>query len=152
MDTYEERLPIWVEIYGYGIKHPIPISVYEETAKRMGMSEDMKRLELPSYIGSYEILPAWTEMLEKLRRPFNTAHCLDYWRTGKAMIFEEMPEFFELPEWKITGVGTTRPEPNLGLCNTPFSKTFWPRCTRSLAPITDGKVKSRLQNDLGKMD
>jgi hypothetical protein len=100
LDTYEDRLPVWAEIYGHGIKHPIPISVYEEAARKMGMSEEMKRLELPSYAGSYKILPAWTKTLEKLRRPFNPAHVLDYWHTGKAMMQEELPDFHLRPEWE----------------------------------------------------
>jgi hypothetical protein len=99
LDTYEERLPVWIEIYGYGVKHPIPMSVYEEVAKKMGMDEETKRLELPAYVGSYEILPAWTKTLQKLRRPFNSEHVLGYWRAGKAMILEEMPDFHMRPEW-----------------------------------------------------
>lgn len=99
LDTYEDRLPLWAEIYGYGIKHPIPMSLYEETARKMGMSEEMKRLELPSYVGSYDILPAWTKSLEKFSRPFNSGNVLNYWRTGKAMILEELPDFHLRPEW-----------------------------------------------------
>jgi hypothetical protein len=33
MDTYEERLPLWAEIYGYGVKHPIP---YKQNMARQG--------------------------------------------------------------------------------------------------------------------
>lgn len=100
MDTYEDRLPIWAEIYGYGIRHPIPMSRYEEAARKLGWDEDRKRLELPSYVGSYKILPVWTKSLEKLRRPFNKNHAIDYWRTGKEMLREESPKFHHRPEWE----------------------------------------------------
>jgi hypothetical protein len=100
LDTYEDRLPIWAEIYGYGIKHPIPMSLYEETANKMGMDEETKRLELPRLVGSYKILPEWTKTLENFRRPFNPGNVLNYWRTGKAMILEELPDFHLRPEWE----------------------------------------------------
>jgi hypothetical protein len=99
LDTYETRLPEWAEIYGYGIKHPISMSRYEEAARKLGWDEEKKRLELPSYVDSYEILPAWTRSLKKLRRPYNQKHVLDYWHTGKEMILEEMPDFHLRPEW-----------------------------------------------------
>jgi len=99
LDTYETRLPDWAKIYGYGIRHPIPMSRYEEATRKLGWDEEKKRLELPSYVGSYEILPAWTRSLKKLRRPFNKKHVLDYWHAGKEMILEEMPGFHLRPEW-----------------------------------------------------
>ena len=80
--------------------YPIPMSRYEEAARKLGWDEEKKRLELPSYVGSYEILPAWTRSLAGLRRPFNQRHVLDYWRTGKEMILEEMPDFHLRPEWQ----------------------------------------------------
>jgi hypothetical protein len=49
--------------------------------------------------GGYFILPRWTEGLEKLRRPFNRDNVLDYWRKGKEMIREELPDFQDRPEW-----------------------------------------------------
>jgi hypothetical protein len=100
LDTYEERLPEWAEIYGYGKRHPIPMSLYEETARKMGLDEETKRLELPRLVGSYKILPAWTKTLENFRRPFNPGNVLSYWRTGKAMILEELPDFHLRPEWE----------------------------------------------------
>jgi len=98
VDTYEDRLPLWAKIYGYGIKHPIPMSRYESAAEKMGWDIGKKRRELPKYQGSYHILPAWTEGLGKLHRPFSIAHVLDYC-TGKEMILEEMPDFHLAPEW-----------------------------------------------------
>lgn len=100
LDTYEGRLPFWAETYGYGVRHPIPLCAYEEAMDRMGWDEAKKRQELPKYQGSYRVLPVWTKDLAKVRRPFNTRHVLDYWRTGKAMIVEEMPEFHLRPEWR----------------------------------------------------
>lgn len=100
LDTYGEDLPIWAEIYGYGVKHPIPLSQYEVTAKKMGWDQAKIRQELLKYHGHYRILPSWTKSLETLRRPFNKNHVLDYWHTGKEMILEEMPEFHLRPEWQ----------------------------------------------------
>jgi hypothetical protein len=100
LDTYEDRLPLWAEVYGYGVKHPIPLSAYEKTMDSMGWDEAKKRRELPKYQGRYRVLPVWTKSLEKLRRPFNTDHVLDYWRTGKQIILEEMPHFHLRPEWQ----------------------------------------------------
>ena len=57
LDTYETRLPESAEIYGYGIKHPIPMSRYEEAARKLGWDDEKKRLELPSYVGSYKFFP-----------------------------------------------------------------------------------------------
>jgi hypothetical protein len=99
LDMYEDRLPEWAETYGYGIRHPIPLSYYREAAERTGWGEAKKLRELRKYRGSYWILPAWTKSLQKLRRPFNMNHVLDYWRTGKQMIREEMPGFQDRSEW-----------------------------------------------------
>lgn len=100
LDTYEDKLSPWAQIYGHGVKHPIPMATYVETAKRMGWDEEKRQRELPKYEGHYHILPFWTKSLEKLRRPFNPDHVLDYWRTGKEMIREEMPKFHLRPEWE----------------------------------------------------
>jgi hypothetical protein len=100
LDTYEDRLPLWAEIYGYGVKYPIPLSDYMQTMERLGWDEAKKRRELPKYKNSYRVLPLWTKSLKTLRRPFNTDHVLDYWRTGKQMIVEELPNFHLRPEWE----------------------------------------------------
>ena len=100
LDTYETQLPEWAKIYGYGIRHPIPLDAYETTMKRMGWDEARRQRELPKYRGHYRILPVWMRNLTTLRRPFNKNHVLDYWRTGKAMILEEMPDFHLRPEWQ----------------------------------------------------
>jgi hypothetical protein len=99
LDTYGEDLPLWSEIYGYGVKHPIPLETYEAAARTMGWDEEKTRKELRKYEGRYQILSCWTKSLEKLRRPFNRDHVLDYWRTGKEMILEEMPDFHLRLEW-----------------------------------------------------
>lgn len=54
---------------------------------------------LTKYQGLYPILPAWTKGLESLHRPFSEHHVLDYWRKGKEVILEEMPDFHDRPEW-----------------------------------------------------
>jgi hypothetical protein len=99
LDTYEDQLPIWAEIYGYGVKHPIPLSEYDSAIKKLGWDEAKKRRELLKYEGRYRILPLWTKSLKKLRRPFSKDHVLDYWHTGKEMILEEMPAFHMRAEW-----------------------------------------------------
>jgi hypothetical protein len=76
------------------------MSDYEEAARRLGLDEETKRLELPSYVGSYKILPGWTKGLENLSRPFDKTNVIDYWRIGKEMILEELPNFHLRPEWK----------------------------------------------------
>jgi hypothetical protein len=93
-------LPVWEELYGYGVKHPIAMSRYEAAAIKMGWDEEKRRRELPKYQDCYDILPAWTETLKRLRRPFERNHVLDYWRTGKEMILEELPDFHLRPEWQ----------------------------------------------------
>ena len=100
LDTHAEDLPVWAEIYGYGVKHPVSLDPYLATMERLGWDEAKKRRELPKYQGLYQILPMWTKGLGKLRRPFNAAHVIDYWRTGKKMVLEEMPDFHLRPEWK----------------------------------------------------
>lgn len=100
LDTYEDRLPFWAEVYGYGVKHPIPLNDYVKAMERMGWNEAKKRRELPKYKDRYRVLPVWTKNLGQLRRPFNASHVLDYWRTGKQIVLEEMPDFHLRPEWK----------------------------------------------------
>jgi hypothetical protein len=100
LDGYADELPFLAVVYDYGVKHPIPLSELEPAMKLLGWDEERKRRELPKYEGRYRILPAWTKTLGNLRRPFNADHVLDYWRTGKEMILEEMPDFHLQPEWK----------------------------------------------------
>jgi hypothetical protein len=100
LDTDAERIPFWAELYGYGVKHPIDLSDYEAAARKMGWGLDKIQQELPKYQGCYRILPSWTRTLAKLRRPFNSVNDLDYWRTGKEIILEEMPDFHQRPEWE----------------------------------------------------
>jgi hypothetical protein len=100
LDTYEARLPEWAEDYGYGTKHPIPAASYEAAMDRLGWDEARRKRERPKYSGHYRILPEWARGLARVRRPFNQRHVLDYWRVGKTMILEEMPDFHLLPGWE----------------------------------------------------
>ena len=68
--------------------------------------------------------PFGQKSLEKLRRPFNPDHVLDYWRTGKEMIREEMPKFHLRPDGKVIGAGITKPAQKRERFKTPFSKIF----------------------------
>jgi len=52
------------------------------------------------YRGLYRILPKWTEGLLALPRPFGLETVDAYWRKGKEMMLEDMPEFHLRPEWK----------------------------------------------------
>jgi hypothetical protein len=99
LDTYVDDLSLWADIYGYGVKHPIPLSEYDEAIKQLGWDEAKKRRELAKYEGHYRILPEWTKGIEKLRRPFNKKHVPAYWSKGKEIILEEMPDFHLQPEW-----------------------------------------------------
>jgi len=99
LGCYGDELPIWAALYGHGVKHPIPLDAYKEAMQRMCWDDAKQRQELPKYQNSHLILPKWTKNLEKIRRPFNTRHVLDYWRTGKQIILEEMPDFQDRPEW-----------------------------------------------------
>jgi hypothetical protein len=99
LDTFEPRLPEWAQLYGFGIKHPLTPGEKEAALASMNLSAIAKYRIRQAQEGAYLILPLWTKGLEKLRRPFNTDHVLDYWRTGKELILEEMPDFHEGPEW-----------------------------------------------------
>jgi hypothetical protein len=99
-DTYGEDLPRLARVYGYGVKHPISRERIEAALAKLTCSEEKKQMKREEYRGAYEVLPCWTRGLESLPRPFNKDHVLDYWRVGKAMILEEMPDFHERPEWQ----------------------------------------------------
>ena len=100
LDTYDTRLPEWAELYGYGVKHPIPMAAFEARMDSLGWEEAKRQRERPKLVGHYRILPAWTRGLVGFRRPLDSRHVLDYWRVGKQMILEEMPDFHLRPEWQ----------------------------------------------------
>ncbi len=99
LDTYEHRLEEWSWDYGYGVRHPLTPAELDAAIDRLQCDEAKKQRLRQEHAGAYRILPAWTDGLRKLRRPFNREHVLDYWRVGKAMILEELPDFHERPEW-----------------------------------------------------
>jgi hypothetical protein len=100
LDTYEDRLPLYAEIYGYGIKRPIDPDEIEEILAKGHRTEKQKEEVRRAYRGAYRILPNWTKGLERLRRPFSQDTVLGYWRKAKEIMLEEMPDFHERPEWK----------------------------------------------------
>jgi hypothetical protein len=100
LDTYGEMLPLWAEIPGYGVRHPISSDEIEAALARMGCNQEKKEQIRQEYRGAYRILPKWTKGLEKINQPISKESVLDYWRTGKEMILEEIPNFHERSEWK----------------------------------------------------
>ncbi|MCX6897849.1 MAG: hypothetical protein NT105_04040 [Verrucomicrobia bacterium] len=101
LDSYSDQLPIWAESYGHGVKHPFTREEIEAALARMNWSAEKKRRIRRENQGAYRILPAWTKGLEKIPRPFDKDHVLDYWRKGKEIILEEMPDFHMRPEWRV---------------------------------------------------
>jgi hypothetical protein len=99
LDTFGERLPLWAEVYGYGVKHPWPRERTEATLAKVACDEVEEARIRKQYESAYEVLPAWTQQLLALSRPLRPQNVLDYWRVGKAMILEELPDFHERPEW-----------------------------------------------------
>jgi hypothetical protein len=45
-------------------------------------------------------LPKYLQGLDALPVPITAASVLDYWRKGKRIILEEMPDFHQRPEWE----------------------------------------------------
>lgn len=100
LDSYDDRLPLFAEIYGYGIKHPVDPEEIEEILARGKMSEQQKEKIRRNYKGAYRVLPKWTKGLKRLQRIFSRDSVLCYWRKGKEIILEEVPDFHLRPEWK----------------------------------------------------
>ena len=99
LDTWEDRIEEYAEIYGYGIKHPI--SAGEAEALLAQVRQNKEKIELRRTLKeAYRVLPKWTKHLDKLRRPLNQDSVLGYWRKGKEIMLEEMPDFHLRPEWK----------------------------------------------------
>jgi len=100
LDTFGDELPRWAEAYGYGVKWPMdPVQVEGEIAA-MNVTNDRKNQLRETFKGAVQVLPKWTESLTKIHQPFMPSNVLDYWRTGKEMILEELPDFHLRPEWK----------------------------------------------------
>jgi hypothetical protein len=99
LDTYGDRLPWMAELYGYGQQHPLRAEETEEALAKLRCSEKRLAEIREEYRGAYRILPGWAKHLRALKQRFCKATALDYWRTGKAMLREEMPGFHERPEW-----------------------------------------------------
>jgi hypothetical protein len=100
LDCHSEDLPIWAEIYGYGVPLPITPSEVEVALPKMTNDEEKRNKIRERYRGAYRILPNWTRDLELIHRPFNKENVLDYWKKGKEIIMEELPEFHMRPEWQ----------------------------------------------------
>jgi hypothetical protein len=102
---YGKKLPLWAEIHGYGVRHPVSSDEIEAGLAEMGCTEEKKEEIRQENRGAYRILPKWTKGLEKIDQPISKESVLDYWRTGKRMILEEIPNFHERSEWKVTTAG-----------------------------------------------
>lgn len=100
LDTYADRLPMFAEFYRYGIKHPIHPEDTEEILRKGKWTEEQKEEIRRNYRDAYRILPRWAKGLLRLRRPFSQDSVIQYWRKGKEMMLEEMPDFHQRPEWK----------------------------------------------------
>ncbi len=100
LDTYDEMLPLWAETHGYGVRHPVSSDEIEAALARLRCTEEKKEEIRQENKGAYRILPKWTKGLGKINQPITKESVLDYWRIGKKMILEEIPNFHERSEWK----------------------------------------------------
>ncbi len=100
LDRWSSELPFLAREYGYGVRHPVDPTEIEEFLARGDFTE-AKKVELRhKYRGLYCILPKWTEGLLTLPRPFSLKTVDAYWRKGKELLLEDLPEFHLRPEWK----------------------------------------------------
>jgi len=72
----------------------------EEILAKGQRTEEQKQEMRRTYRDAYRILPKWTKGLEKLRERFRQDSVLGYWRKGKEIMLEEMPDFHLRAEWK----------------------------------------------------
>lgn len=100
LDTDSENLAGWAEVYSYGVKYEVDPAEIEATLARMNCSEEKKQELREEHKGAYRILPKWTKGLTDISQPMTSSNVLSYWRKGKEMILEEMPDFHLRPEWK----------------------------------------------------
>ncbi len=68
--------------------------------EELNRTEEEKMQMRRTYHGAYRILPKWTKGLERICRPFSERVVLEYWRKGKEIMLEEIPDFHLRPEWK----------------------------------------------------
>ncbi len=100
LDTYGYKLAAMAEIYGFGIPRPYTPQEIERGLAIMKCSEEQKTKIREEYRDAYEFLPVWSEPLLKIERRFCKDTVLDYWRIGKAILLEEMPDFHQRVEWQ----------------------------------------------------
>lgn len=100
LDTWEDQLPLFGKIYGYGVKHPIGSGEFEMILAKGQRSEEENEAMRRKYRDAYRILPNWTKGMETGWRRFSRDSVLGYWRKGKEIMLEEMPDFHLRPEWK----------------------------------------------------
>ena len=88
------------EVFGYGVKRLIPQGTIDAVIQKGHRTKQEQEKLRRAYQGAYWILPKWTEGLKELRPGLNPKSALDYWRKGKEIIVEELPDFHLRPEWK----------------------------------------------------
>jgi hypothetical protein len=100
LDTYGYRLESMAKLYGFGKPHPLTPQDIDIALQRMKCSDEKKAQIRKDHIGAYQFLPLWAEQLLKIERRFCKSTVLDYWRIGKAILLEEVPDFHQRPEWR----------------------------------------------------
>jgi len=100
LDCSRDKLPIWANIYGYGVKHEVDPAEIEATLAKINCSDEKKQKLRDEHKGAFRMLPKWTKGLKNFQQSIAPRTVLSYWRIGKEMILEEMPEFHLRPEWE----------------------------------------------------
>jgi len=100
LDCDSEKLAGWAEVYSYGVKYEVDPAEIEATLARMNCSQEKKQELREAHKGAYRVLPKWTKGLSGICQPLTSGNVLSYWRKGKEIILEEMPDFHLRPEWK----------------------------------------------------
>ena len=100
LGTDSENLAGWAEMYGYGVEHAVDPAEIEALIARMNCGEEKKQELREEHKGAYRVLPKWTKGLTDICQPLTSGNVLSYWRKGKEIIMEEMPDFHLRPEWK----------------------------------------------------
>lgn len=99
MDTWADLLPDYAAQYGYGIPHPIDSAEIEAVLSAGSYTAKQKVQFRRKYENAYRIIPAWARTLQSVCRPLCPNSVIDYWRKGKEIISEELPDFDLRPEW-----------------------------------------------------
>jgi hypothetical protein len=123
----------------------------EEILAKGQRTEEQKEEMRCTYRGAYRILPKWTKGLERLRDRFNQDSVLGYWRKGKEIMLEEMPDFHLRPEWKSYGSRTYKGGAKAGVIQHAIFKDI----LHALKTIAGGdratkKRRSRKSKDTAK--